>query len=537
MVSSDGSEREREPESIDSQDAEATVVYPATASESPQSAENPEAQTSLQRDFGNYVLLEELGRGGMGVVYKARQKNPNRIVAVKMILGGRMASDDDLQRFLNEAESSARLEHRYIVTVYEVGEHEGHHYFSMEYVEGESLADKLRTGPLPPQQAARYIMLCARGLQYAHDHGVLHRDLKPSNIMIDEHDDPRIMDFGLAKRVDDSKHHTLTGTVLGTPSYMSPEQATGDTRKISNRSDVYSLGAVLYELLTGRPPFCADNHLDTLLHVVQSEPVPPRLLNPKVDVDLENICLKCLEKNPKDRYPSAGALADDLERYLRGDAVQARSTNVFDRLTRTLDRGHHDVAFHTWSTMLYWIAAIVVGEHFLVFLLTYFQFPDWLLVSARCSQFVLIGLVFWRNRGDRLLPATAAERELWTIWIGYILAYMFVALSLRILVGRGVVTGGADAPEMWANLMVYPVSSVLSGLAFFVMGANYWGRCYAIGLSFMAATPLVAMIGLQAAPLVFGVLWGVALCVLARRLEYLGRTERVATTAAPTIKS
>jgi WD40 repeat protein/tRNA A-37 threonylcarbamoyl transferase component Bud32 len=270
-----------------------------------------------------YELLEEIGRGGMGVVFKARHVRLQRTVALKMILGGTLAHADDRQRFDTEAAAAAQLQHPGIVALYETGTHEGQPYFSMEYVSGSSLGQRVAAGPLPGRLAARYLEQTARAVHYAHDHGVLHRDLKPANVLLDEHDQPKITDFGLAKLLRTDSGQTRTGAVIGTPSYMSPEQAAAQ-KDLGPACDVYSLGAILYELLTARPPFRGETALATLTMVAEADPVPPRLLNPKVDADLETVCLKCLEKDPGRRYASAAALADDLTRYLDGEPITAR---------------------------------------------------------------------------------------------------------------------------------------------------------------------------------------------------------------------
>ena len=293
------------------------------------------------RYFGDYEILEEIARGGMGVVYKARQVSLDRIVALKMILAGQLASESDVERFYTEARAAATLQHANIVAIHEVGQREGHHYFSMDYVEGKSLASLVEKGPLPVERAVAYLKRIAEAIHYAHQHGILHRDLKPSNILIDSFDQPRVTDFGIAKRLGGgdvaavagaegpagagslAPSLTAAGEVLGTPSYMPPEQIDADPTQLGPASDVYALGAVLYELLTGGPPFKANSVRDTLLLVIQSPPRAVRRLNRRVPSALEQICLKCLQKDPNRRYPSAAALADDLARFELGQKTLA----------------------------------------------------------------------------------------------------------------------------------------------------------------------------------------------------------------------
>ena len=286
------------------------------------------------RVFGNYELLEQIGQGGMGVVFKARQRNLNRTVALKLMLSGPLASEAEIKRFRSEANAAATLQHPNVVAIHEVGEQDGRHYFSMEYVEGKSLAEVVRRTPLPAEQAVRYVKTIAEAVQYAHQRGILHRDLKPHNVLIDANDQPRITDFGLAKQIEVDSDLTVSGAVLGTPSYMPPEQAAGKRREIGPASDVYSLGAILYDLLTGRPPFRADTPLDTLRQVLDAEPAAPRLLNRKVPRDLETICLKCLAKERHSRYGSAQELADDLGRFQRHEPIHARPPGSAGRVWR-----------------------------------------------------------------------------------------------------------------------------------------------------------------------------------------------------------
>ena len=290
--------------------------------------------TASPARIGRYEILGEIARGGMGVVYRARQPGLGREVALKMTLGARFAGEEERQRFLAEAQAAGMLNHPAIVPIFEIGEHEGQLFFSMGLIEGASLRARLVDGPFPPEEAARLIQSIAAAVQYAHDQGVVHRDLKPANILLDQQGCPHVTDFGLAKRTAIDSSLTATGQVLGTPSYMPPEQAAGRMDKVGPTADVYSLGATLYNLLTGRPPFQASTVVETLSLVLDSDPVTPRRLNPAVPHDLETICLKCLRKAPESRYATAAALADDLGRFVRGEPILARPVRRVERAAK-----------------------------------------------------------------------------------------------------------------------------------------------------------------------------------------------------------
>jgi eukaryotic-like serine/threonine-protein kinase len=294
---------------------------------------DPRASGFKAKSFGDYELLEEIDRGGMGVVYKARQVSLNRVVALKMILAGQFARAEEVRRFLTEAEAAANLAHPNIVPIYEVGQHEGHHYFSMRFIEGGSLGQLRQDAAWKDEDgtgAARLVAKVARAVHCAHEQGILHRDLKPDNILVDADGEPQVTDFGLARQLTKDSSLTLSGAVLGTPSFMAPEQAAGKTKELTAAADIYSLGAILYYLLTGQPPFAAESLLDTLTQVLRGEVILPRTVNPRLSRDLEQICLRCLEKSPELRYRSAGALADDLEKFLRNEPVIVRASGFLE---------------------------------------------------------------------------------------------------------------------------------------------------------------------------------------------------------------
>src|SRR5437773_3363548 len=326
-------------------------------------------------DFGDYELLEELGRGGQGVVYRARQKSLNRTVALKVIGLGQWATQAHLKRFRREAESAANLDHPCIVPIYEVGEREGSCYFSMKFIDGGQLDEVAKRTPISTRNAAELIAKLARTVHYAHEHGILHRDIKPGNILVDTKGEPHLTDFGLARLLETKSTVTHTMDVLGTPSYMAPEQASGRNEQLTSATDVYGLGAVFYQLLTGHPPFAGGTTYETVRLVLEAEPRQLRLWNPKIDRELSTICLKCLEKDPKRRYSSALALADDLEHWLRHEPIRARRIGVFTR-------GRKWVRRNPTTTML--IAALVA------------------LAAA------IVGVMVWKSESPHPIPSLPA---------------------------------------------------------------------------------------------------------------------------------
>jgi serine/threonine-protein kinase len=457
----------------------------------------PSGSSSLPRCFGDYELLEEIGRGGMGVVYKARQKSLNRLVALKMILRGELASDADLARFRAEAESAARLEHANIVPIYEVGECDGQAFFTMKLVEGETLKDWFQANftaenaedrrgksPLPSlrtsaSSAVKLLAKVARAVSHAHERGILHRDLKPSNILIDSQGEPIITDFGLAKRVEAGSSLTGPGHILGTPSYMSPEQAAGSRGRLSPATDVYSLGTILYEMLTGRPPFQAVSPVDTLLLVLEQEPLPPRLLNRHVDRELEIICLKCLQKPADLRYPTAGKLADDLEAYLNGEPVSAQSGSFSYVLGRWFRETHHAAVLENWGLLWMW--------HSLA-LMVLCSATNWLYLEHVASVWPYLGIwtvglgtwasIFWGLR-RRAGPVTFVERQIAHIWMASTLG----SISLF----------GVEVLLKLPVLTLSPVLAVLAGMVFLVKAGMLSGSFYFSSAACFATAVLMAI--------------------------------------------
>lgn len=311
------------------------------------------------RTFGNYTILEEISRGAMGVVYKARQHHLDRVVALKVLLAGEMATEAQVARFRREAQAAAKLRHPAIVPIHEVGVFEGKHFYTMDYIKGRDLSDLIRSGEVTTRRALDIAAQVADALDYAHNRGVIHRDIKPGNIMIDAEDRVHIMDFGLAKQLDSDTKFTRTGTTIGTPAYMPPEQASGESARVDHRADIYSLGAVLYEMLTSRPPFSGDTMMNTLIKVLNDEPVPPKRLNPRIHRDIQTIVLKAMEKSPERRYQSMRAFADDIRRFVAGESISARPAGPLYRAWRFVKR-HYTAIFATAAVLGIGLTAGVV---------------------------------------------------------------------------------------------------------------------------------------------------------------------------------
>lgn len=510
-----------------------TLTDPAPVTPSPNGDYTQHGSSALPREFGDFELLEEVGRGGMGVVYRARQKSLNRVVALKMVREAHLATDADRARFRTEAESAARLKHPNIVTVHEVGTAGGQAYLCMEFVGGSTLAEKVRReGPLPPREAAGLAAVIARAVEHAHSEGILHRDLKPSNILLGNAESgvrnlerkpepprlsgpdsslrlphpelqPKVSDFGLAKKIDNSGSITKTGAVVGTPSYMAPEQAAG-RKDLTAAADVYALGAILYELLTGRPPFQAAHPIDTLLLVLEQEPVPPRHLNPTVDRELELICLKCLQKPADMRYPSAAALAADLEAYAAGQPVAAAPSGLRFFIARLFRETHHADVLENWGKLWIFHSVMIFLLCLLTQALAWSGHNDHLWYMAFWSfGLVTWGAILWQLR-KAAGPVLFVERQIahawaagvcasiamfWIEWLGNLPALTLspavaVAAGMVMVFKAGILSGRfyGWAALNFATAVVMPlvpeVSVLLFGavsaLSFFVPGLKYY---------------------------------------------------------------
>jgi hypothetical protein len=447
----------------------------------------PPAETTDGRGvprLEDYEILEMLGSGGMGKVFKARQKSLKRLVALKVIHSGSNASPQEAERFRIEAEAVAGLQHPNIVQIHEVGRQDGCPFLALEYVPGGSLEQRLRGGPLPPRQAAELVRTLALAMQHAHERGIVHRDLKPANILFDEAGAPRIADFGLARKLDEAGQMTRTGTVLGTPSYMAPEQAEGRPSRVGPATDVYALGAILYECLTGRPPFQGQTLLETLEMVRTEAPTLPRRVHPQVPIDLETICLKCLEKEPAARYPGAHELADDLGRFLDDEPIRVRPPGLVDQLKHTLNRTR---GLPELKRSIRIVPPLVLGLVLIqaVACLGSYGTPAYPMVSLLTVLLTVPGIMalhlLYTGEGWRV-PLTTATRHFWSVRVGVVLGLYAVPL-----IGWRMHPGGD-----WDPLTVFPFWAILIGVSMFGLGV-YWGRLYLIGLFWLLLAILLPL--------------------------------------------
>ncbi|MCX7388194.1 MAG: serine/threonine protein kinase [Planctomycetota bacterium] len=447
------------------------------------------AGSAIGTMIGEYELRQEIGRGGMGVVYRAFQASLERTVALKMIPNAAFAAAQDLARLRAEALAAARLSHPNIVPVYEVGEHNGQPWFSMQFIEGTTLSQRLMSGPMKPREAAALLVPIVEAIGAAHRAGVLHRDLKPSNILIAVDGTPFVTDFGLAKRVNveaesmasgsmgsDLTNLTQSGAILGTPAWMSPEQAAGQTDSIDVATDVYSLGAVLFAMLTGRPPFQAASPLDTVLMVIEQDPPNIRMLNRAVDSDLEMVVLKCLQKPQDLRYSSAGALAADLRAWLNSEPVSARSSTIAQVMTRLFRESHHAAILQNWGLLWMWHSLVVLLLCVITNLMQFRGVTErWPFVGLWVVGLGLWAAIFWNLR-HRAGPITAVERQIAHIWGGSMIASSMLFWVESIM----------DQPV----LAFSPVLGAIAGMVFLAKAGILSGSFY-IQSILMFATALV----------------------------------------------
>ena len=447
----------------------------------------------LPCEIGDYELLEELGHGGMGVVYKARQISLNRVVALKMLLRGRFASATDQARFRAEAEAIAQLDHPNIVPVYEVGQLEGNIFFSMKYVQGQTLQQVLESGPLESRRAAEIMATVAHAIDFAHRRGVLHRDLKPSNILIDLAGQPHVNDFGLAKQVREPMGLTRSGAVLGTPAYMSPEQAAGNRGQVGPASDVYSLGSILYHAITGQPPFVGESPVDVVLMVLEQDAPLPRTVNAKADRDLEMIAIRCLQKPADLRYESSAALGNDLGAWLADEPVSARRGRMSQILALLFRETHHAAILENWGLLWMWHSAVLL----VVCILT--NVMQWCGVEKFWTYFLVwtAGLgawasVFWMLR-QRMGPVTFVERQIAHVWAGSMISIALL-FPLEHMFGFDV-------------LKLSPMLAIASGSVFLIKAGMLSGTFYFQAVALFACTFAMARWA-EFGHIIFGVVAG-----------------------------
>ncbi|OWK43438.1 Serine/threonine protein kinase PrkC, regulator of stationary phase [Fimbriiglobus ruber] len=457
----------------------------------------PSGSDRLPAEWGEYGGVEHVADGGMGAVYKARNRRLNRVEAVKVVLSGRFAGTRQIERFRFEAEAAAALDHPNIVPVYGVGEVGGIPYFAMKWIEGGDLARYAAGIRHDPRAIAGVMAKVARAVNHAHRMGILHRDLKPSNVLVDADGDPHVTDFGLAKRADASEGMTVTGAVVGTPSYMAPEQARGD-RGLTTAVDVYGIGAILYEVLTGRPPFTGRALTEVIKRVAGDPPIRPSDLDPAVNSDLEAVCLKCLEKDPRDRYISARVVAEDLERCARGEPVSVRPPGLWEWAQREVSKTPPHFPGYVWEVKI-WFGAIIAASQTGVFALARAGWDVAWVWGSFVGAWATAAVALWWYMAARFTRLPATEQHSVMIAVGHILAQ--IALTAAVLPW----TGPADLA-----LAIYPAMTAISGFSLFVVGTTHWGRFYWFGLAITALAPVCAAWP-AAGPLLYG--WALAACM------------------------
>jgi len=452
------------------------------------------AGLELPCELGDYTLEQEIGRGGMGIVYEATRKTDGQSVAIKMILKGDFATKVERERFRAEADAAKRLNHPNIVPIHEIGEHEGLPYFCMKLIKGQTLSAKLLRGPMLPRKAAEIMAAISDAMAYAHEQGVLHRDLKPSNIIIDDQGIPHLADFGLAKAITGGQGRaslTRTGAILGTPSYMSPEQAAGSRGKVGTSSDIYSLGAILYHMLTGRAPFLGATPVETVLMVIEQSPIPLRTLNQRVDRNLEMVTLRCLQKPQDLRYASAAKLRDDLRAFLDGRTVSAREGRIFQVVSNLFRETHHAEVLENWGLLWMWHSLVLLVAS----LLTY-AFHEILDIRQYRTPYVAMwtlgvgiwAIVFWMIR-RRMGPVTFVERQMAHVWASAMALVIFL-FPLEYALGLDV-------------LQLAPVLALIAGMVFLVKAGILSGQFY-VHSAVMFLTAIVMMIKPSCDMIVFG---------------------------------
>ena len=460
----------------------------------------------LPCEFGEYTLEAEIGRGGMGIVYRAVRHSDRETVAIKMILKGDFATDADRDRFDSEAAAAAKLDHPNIIPIHEIGEHNGRAFFCMKLVEGQSLGDRLLRGPVSPEQAALIMCQISHAIEHAHQHGVLHRDLKPSNVLLDHAGHAYVADFGLAKLSHAGMSLTKSGVVLGTPAYMSPEQAAGIRGQVSESSDIYSLGAILYHALTGHPPFLGASPVETVMMVIEQDPVAPRALNRQCNRKLEMITMRCLQKPQDLRYASAGDLADDLDAFLSNESVNAAFGRFSQVIGNVFRETHHAVVLENWGLLWMWHSLVLLVVSFATELLFYLNVTNRIVYALMWTMGLgAWAIVFWMIR-RRMGPVTFVERQIAHVWASTMVCVVLL-FPLESILGLPI-------------LSLAPLLGALAGMMFLIKAGMLSGSFY-IPSVVMFATAIAMAIFPSIAMALFG--FASAACFFFSGLKYYRR--------------